>query len=192
MSTQTAHNDQAVIEAIRSGSVGAFERFFKAHYQPLCGFALSYVKDPDAAEDVVQQTFFTIWQKRENLTLSQSLKSYVYTSVRNTCLNKIKAQKVRDDFGAESLRQADEADAQDPLHAMELSERIQQAIDTMPPERQKIFLLSRHEGLKYKEIAEQLGKSIKTVENQMGKALKYMREELADFLALVIFLNFFN
>lgn len=190
MSTAIDNSEQALVDAIRQGSSGAFERFFKSHYQALCGFAATYVKDADAAEDIVQNTFLTIWQKREGLELRQSLKSYLYTSVRNACLNKLKSEKIRDQYRADNIGSEENGESSDHLEEMELSERISKAIVEMPPERQKIFLMSREEGLKYKEIAEKLNKSIKTVENQMGKALKYMREELADFLVVMIFLFF--
>lgn len=192
MEGEILEQDHLLIDAIKNGSQTAFERFFKQHYSQLCGFAFGYVQNSDEAEDLVQNAFFTIWQKRENLSPNQSLKSYVYTAVKNACFNKLKSQKVRDEYGQLAVANEEHSiDAQELLQEAELSERINAAINAMPTERQRIFLMSRNDGLKYKEIAEKLGKSIKTVENQMGKALKYMREELADFLALIIFFNFF-
>jgi RNA polymerase sigma-70 factor (ECF subfamily) len=73
-----------------------------------------------------------------------------------------------------------------PVETLELQKKIDDSIEIMPPERKKIFLMSRYDGLKYKEIAEKLGISVKTVEAQMGKALKFLREELKEFMVILI------
>jgi RNA polymerase sigma-70 factor (ECF subfamily) len=73
-----------------------------------------------------------------------------------------------------------------PVETLELQKKIDDSIEIMPPERKKIFQMSRYEGLKYKEIAEKLGISVKTVEAQMGKALKFLREELKEFMVILI------
>lgn len=170
---------------IAAGDRSAFEALFKLHYRPLCAFAIQYVKDMDQAEDLVQDLFFRLWMDREKTKVTSSLKSYLFQAVRNRCLNVLKVQgRLRslveevDDGMEEEVRTEDE-------HA-ERAARVNAAIDSLPEERRKVFKLSRHEGLKYHEIAERLGISVKTVENQMGKALKTLREELADLMPVTI------
>lgn len=175
---------------IQKGDMQAFERVFKEHYDGLCRFANSYLLDVDEAEEVVQGTFIGFWEKRENLQIETSLKAYLYRSVRNSCLNEIKRQKVRQVHAQAVLQQevqVAESSDHDALK-MELEDRIHQAIQTLPEQCRLIFKMSRFEELKYQEIADQLGLSIKTVENQIGKALKVLREQLKDYLPMIIVL----
>mgnify|MGYP001599472838 CR=1 FL=1 len=179
---QPAHVELA---PIAEGDVQALEKLFKAHYRPLCGFALGYLKDADQAEDIVQELFVRLWQDREGLSITTSVKPHLFTAVRNRCLNAL-AEKKR-------MRPLDE-EADDTINSEERGEdelteraaRVQAVIEALPTERRKIFRLSRNQGLKYYEIAERLGISVKTVENQMGKALKTLREELADLMPLAL------
>lgn len=169
---------------IAAGDRKAFEALFRMHYRPLCGFALGYLKDADRAEDLVQDLFFRLWLDRSKLSITTSVKAYLFAAVRNRCLNAVKAgAKVRalneeaDDRLAEEERSEDE-------HAERIA-RVQAAIEALPTERRRVFKLSRYEGLKYHEIAERLGISVKTVENQMGSALKTLRKELRDLVPLL-------
>lgn len=169
---------------IAAGDRAAFEALFRLHYRPLCAFAMGYIKDPDKSEDLVQDLFFRLWLDREKVSITTSVKAYLYASVRNRCLNTVKAgAKVRvlneevDDRLEEDERSEDE-------HAERIA-RVQAAIEALPEERRKVFKLSRYEGLKYQEIAARLGISVKTVENQMGSALKTLRIELKDLVPLL-------
>ncbi|WP_268035862.1 RNA polymerase sigma-70 factor [Algoriphagus sp. PAP.12] len=182
--------EPADFSEIQKGDMQAFERVFKEHYDGLCRFANSYLLDVDEAEEVVQGTFIGFWEKRENLQIETSLKAYLYRSVRNSCLNEIKRQKVRQVHAQAVLQQevqVAESSDHDALK-MELEDRIHQAIQTLPEQCRLIFKMSRFEELKYQEIADQLGLSIKTVENQIGKALKVLREQLKDYLPMIIVL----
>lgn len=167
---------------IAAGDRRAFEEVFRAHYRPLCAFAVHYVKDGDKAEDVVQDLFFRLWQDREKTSITTSLKSYLFTSVRNRCLNATKVQNKVRSLNEDEEDHVDDRDHRSEDEHAERSARVNAAIEGLPEERRKVFKLSRHEGLKYHEIAERLGISIKTVENQMGKALKTLREDLSDLM----------
>jgi RNA polymerase sigma-70 factor (family 1) len=182
--------DQQVFTDILQGNVAAFEMLFKTHYSPLCRFAYHYLSDKDAAEEVVQSTFIGFWEKKESIHIDASLKSYLYRSVRNACLNELKRLKVRqvhaEGLVAEGENYALAADHQAIKN--ELEAKIQEAIQALPEQCRLIFRMSRFEGLKYQEIADALQISIKTVENQMGKALKLMRLKLKDYLPIILIL----
>jgi len=162
-----------------------FEGLFRQHFRPLCGFALGYVKDADQAEDIVQELFARLWQDREALSIQVSVKSYLFTAVRNRCLNALVVKKRMRPLD-EEVHDAAEGDGRNEDELTERAARVQAVIEGLPTERRKIFRLSRNEGLKYQEIAEKLEISVKTVENQMGKALKTLREELADLMPLAL------
>lgn len=170
---------------IAAGDRNAFEALFKLHYRSLCAFAIQYVKDGDKAEDLVQDLFFRLWMDREKMNVTTSLKSYLFQAVRNRCLNAVKVQGRLRSLNEDVDDGVDETGHTEEEHA-ERAARVHAAIEGLPEERRKVFKMSRHEGLKYHEIAERLGISIKTVENQMGKALKTLREELADLMPVTI------
>lgn len=169
---------------IAAGDRSAFEALFRLHYRSLCGFAQSYVKDAEQSEDLVQDLFFRLWLDREKLTINTSIKAYLYTSVRNRCLNAVKAQSRIRVYDEQVDDRMQEQEHDEDEHTERIA-RVQAAIEMLPEERRKVFKLSRYEGLKYREIAERLGISVKTVENQMGKALSTLREELADLVPLL-------
>lgn len=183
MSEQTPN----ILSKIKQGDHAAFEHLFREKYESLVGFARKFIQDQDECEGVVQDMFVSFWEKREEISVDTSISGYLYSSVRNRCLNLIKHDKVKQEHVA--YQKAKPIQTQDGgdrvLEASELQSRIDDAIANMPDKRQEIFLLSRYEGLKYSEIAKQLNISVKTVEAQMGKALKYLREELKDYLPVL-------
>lgn len=184
------YSDTNIVPQIIEGNEKAFENLFQSHYANLCGYAVKYVWELEQAEEIVQDLFFNIWNKRSNLQITSSIESYLFRAVRNACLNYLKHLKVRDNYATDVKESVNPGRDQDnnSVEVLELQDKIEEAIEALPPERKKIFLLSRHEELKYKEIAEQLGISVKTVEAQMGKALKYLRESLSEFMVILIFI----
>lgn len=183
-------NDKEIAVALRAGNENVFEQMFRLHYQRLCNYAAGILNDMDEAEEVVQQMFLHIWEKRSEIEISLSLKSYLYRAVHNTCLNRLKQNKVRKLYADEQLQNTDEA-SEHTSHTIlktELEKQIHKAINTLPEQCRIVFKLSRIEEMKYAEIATHLGISIKTVENHMGKALKLMREQLKDYLPVIMVL----
>ena len=172
-----------------------FESLFKTYYSELCGFANKYLEDLEAAEEIVQAFFVKFWENRNDLNIQTSPKSYIFTSIRNACFNQIKHIKVREEYKLHNKREMDSSNysVDDEFQASELDLKIKKSIEELPESRRQIFMMSRYEGLKYKEIAEQLKISIKTVENQMGSALKYLKTELSDYIVYLAFLfSFLN
>ncbi|MEO9806477.1 MAG: RNA polymerase sigma-70 factor [Reichenbachiella sp.] len=162
----------------------AFEDLFKEYYPYLCSFAKKYVADIDDCKDIVHNVFLNLWQKQADLHSDTSLKSYLFKSVHNRCLNYIRDRKkiVHHDLSMESLPLADYIESTDYLEQSELEIKIKVSIDDLPDSCRQVFILSRFEEKKYKEIAEQLGISVKTVEGQMSRALKILREKLGAYL----------
>jgi RNA polymerase sigma-70 factor (family 1) len=186
-------NDNQLIENIRKGDVRSFEQMFNLYAEDLVRYATTIVKDSDDAEDIVQHLFVSIWEKKGIPEISTSLKSYLYRSIHNTSLNKLKQAKVKESYAAHINYVSDglTSAANVMVEHKETASMIEQAMNELPEQCRKIFSMSRMEQLKYQEIADQLNLSIKTVENQMGKALKHMRERLKDYIIVLIvyFLN---
>lgn len=174
------------------GTKAQFEKIFRDHYSNLCAYANHFLKDTDAAEEVVQEVMYKLWMQRSSIVITGSLQSYLFRAVRNGSLNVLKHLDVREEY--RRYREQESADSDpgttDGLIISELQEKIRRAIDLLPMERRKVFIMSRYDGLTYQEIADRLSISVKTVENQMGKALKFLREELAEYLPWLILFFF--
>ncbi len=140
-------------------------------------YAVKYVKNEGLAEEIVQDVFFKIWEKRSFININISLKSYLFTAVRNKCLQHINHQKVIDIYNKyiESPEEANISGPHENLIYKETLEIFNEALETLPERCSEIFKLSRFEGLKYSEIANNLSISIKTVEANISKALKTFR-----------------
>lgn len=183
------NNDSLTL--IRQGNEAAFERVFKLYFKNLHAYAYTFIKEDITAEEIVQNVFFRIWEKRDELQIDDSLKAYLYRSVHNESLNHIKHQKVKSSFQEHYSNHAEASnDASATMIASELEIQIQKAINELPQQCRIIFQLSRFEQLKYQQIADQLNISVKTVENQMGKALKVMRLKLVEFLPFLLFIPY--
>lgn len=182
--------EQTTLTSLKIGDPTAFEMLFRTYYQPLCNYAYTFIPDRDEAEEVVQSTFLSVWEKKGTLEIRTGVKPYLYAMVRNACLNVIKHEKIKQQHVAGELALAERSveSVTRTVMATELETRIQESMEKLPQQCRLIFKLSRFEELKYAEIAEQLSLSVKTVENQMGKALKIMREQLKDYLPLFIIL----
>jgi len=168
-----------------------FEELFKTHFKALHSYAYTLVKDDVAAEEIVQNLFMKLWEKKSDLEFHNSTKAFLYRSVYNESLNYLKHQKVKFKYQKHQIYHVKNESndmASNRIQLKELEEKIYEALGKLPEGCRTIFQLSRFEELKYKEIADRLNISIKTVENQMGKALKRLRVELIDFLPLLFLL----
>lgn len=182
----TAPQDSFIVPAIRDGNEAAFKQLFHFYYEPLCRYATGIIKSPDDAEEIVQQVFLRIWERRSELNITVSFKAYLYRSVHNASLNHKQRSKDNLRFDDVQLRVVHAAEAVHDMDVKMLEKEIGKALDALPGQCRKVFELSRFEELKYREIAELLDISVKTVENQMGKALRIMRERLSAYLPLFL------
>ncbi len=167
-----------IFNQIKSGNKAEFDKLFRQYYQDLCRFAVYLSCSPTDAEEIVQDIFFKIWINRKKLTVHSSIKTYLFTSVRNSVYNLHKHEKVKNKYIEYEKAENINVESNDSLFHEEVINKINQTIDKLPDKRKQVFKLSKIEGLKYKEIAERLNISVKTVENHMGEALKFLRKNL--------------
>lgn len=150
-----------------------FSDYFHTYYRQLCLHALHFMGNADEAEDVVQETFISLWDKREQIDAIKSIKSYLYTAVRNNCLTRIRDAKPTtplDTVPPDTLLSEEEQ-----VNRAEMEARIWKMIDELPERRREIFLMAKRDGISYKEIAKQTGLTEKTVENHIFRAMQSLR-----------------
>jgi RNA polymerase sigma-70 factor (ECF subfamily) len=165
-----------------------FEKLFRANFKGLCFFAQKYVKDFETAREIVQDSFISLWEKRDTIDASRPVKSYLTTVIHNKCHNYLCDNRKFNHklLEIENLLEIRDDASNDLLVAKELKLAIHEAIEELPEKCREVFLLNRYENLKYKEIAVKLGISVKTVETQMSKALQHLRIRLAEYMVLIL------
>jgi RNA polymerase sigma-70 factor, ECF subfamily len=166
-----------------------FEEIYKMHYKMLRNAAENIIGDEDAAHDVVQDVFIKLWNRKDEISTILNKKAYLFRSVINTSITFLENNKNKTSIDGLKIVASGSTDS--ALLTKELEVKIQAALQALPPKCKAIFVLSRFEGLKNREISEQLGLSIKTVENQMGIALKKMKDDLKHYFNKNVFLVFF-
>ena len=152
-----------------------FSGYFRTYYRQLCLYALHFMGNAEEAEDVVQETFVSLWNKREQIESIRSVKSYLYTAVRNNCLTRIRDAKPTTSL--DMVTSYEELPEEDQIRRAEMEARIWKMIDELPERRREIFLMAKRDGISYKEIAEQTGLSVKTVENHVFRAMQSLRSK---------------
>ena len=173
-----------------------FDRIYIIYFPKLVRFAQTYLLDREEAENIVQDIFLQLWESADRRLLQSSLNAYLFTIVKNRCIDALRKYDQQQDkrfqlsdlerkefnFKLYSLQHFDD----NHLTLPEIEQIIQQSIDSLPLRCREIFLLSRMEGLKHKEIAERLQLSVNTVEGQISIALRKLREALKNYMPLFV------
>lgn len=192
MTDLTEETEKMLLALLRNGDTGAFDQLFRKYSPKLFRFALSLLKSDDDAREIVQETFFRIWNRRQEIAPDKSFKSFVFTISYNLMIDqlrlRLKDQEYRRflsenfEIGQERLSVTIDYDT--------LCSQIEQAVEELPDRRKAIFTLSRNAGMSHREIAEKMGVSVKTVENQINLSLKHIRMRLGkDFLPALLLLS---
>lgn len=174
-----------------------FSQLYSVYFMKMLRFSQAYVGTEEDAKNIVQDVFLYLWEHIEVLDTVNNTDAFLFTLIKNRCLNFIK-HKLYIDSHRKTLQEAEEEEMQMNLYALEqfdenlcsvedMEHLLQQTIDSLPERCRRIFMLSRMDGLKYKEIAARLEISVNTVENQMSIALKKIRLELKEYLPLLLF-----
>jgi RNA polymerase sigma-70 factor (ECF subfamily) len=182
-----APSDNELVARVRLGDAEAFEQLFHTYYEPLCAFVLGYVGSPAAAEDVVQETFVRIWERRTEWDVRGKVRSYLYSAVRNRALTQLRHTRVvartqertqrEVTLGGRAPAQSDERVRMD-----EMAQALARAIDRLPARRRQAYTLRWQHELSMAEIAGVMGVTVKCAEAHLAAASKAIREALAKFL----------
>ena len=186
------YSHQQLINGIKNGDVVAFEELYKQYYVFLCMIAEHIVRNPFDAEEIVSDVFVKLWNIREKIDITTSIKAYLVRAVHNTSLNYLERYKISNKL-TDSLSNSDYEilawDSDYPLgqlYEKEIKDILENGIKTLPDACRQIFILSRNENMKYSEIADKLGISVNTVKTQMKIALARLRETLKDYLMILL------
>lgn len=166
----------------------AFRILFFEFFSSLCVFAHRYVDSWEVCEDIVQEMFLKIWKNRKNITIHNSCRNFLITSVRNSCIDYLRKKETEKIWREQMAEKTPLVVSEDLYSRKELEEILHTALAKLPDNIRIVFEKNRFEGMSYREIAEEQHISVKTVEAYMSKALKLLRIELKDYLPLLILL----
>ena len=191
--------DTHIIQGIQKDEEQYFRYAFDSSYDKLFFFAKEFVQDDDSANSIAQGAFIKLWEKRKDLRADSNLMAWLFTVTKNDCIKLLRQRRKEslvdnsrldpsneNALGLKALEQFDTSE----LIFKEINQIIEQTLEQLPPRCKEVFLLSRFEELKNREIAEQLNISEKAVEAQMTKALKVFKNNLKDYLPIVNWLFF--
>jgi len=171
-----------LLQKLKSGDEAAYRDIFIEYYPLLLSFAFKIIRNEDHAKDAVQNVFVKLFSSREHINVQEDLRAYLFTAVRNECLNLIKKETRMQQHHEEIQRGVNESFFVDAIEEAEHENRIFKAISELPTQCRKIFTMSRLEEKKNHEIAAELGISVRTVETQISNALKTLRKALLQLL----------
>ncbi|MCF2492946.1 RNA polymerase sigma-70 factor [Dyadobacter chenhuakuii] len=175
---------------LRQGDRNAFAELYKKYWRRLFDSAYKRLLLREECEEIIQEIFIDIWEKRETLVITVSMEAYLFGALRYRIYNLIRSRKIRNAY-LDHLTNTQEIEKnyiEDSLYYDELAGALARSIENLPEKIKKVYQLSRRENLSYKEISLQLNIPVDTVEKQMGKAIKIIRASLKDFILILILL----
>jgi RNA polymerase sigma-70 factor, ECF subfamily len=175
--------EKQVLSRIKNNDIEAYRYLFELYYRDLYFFAHKFIENREVAEEIVQDVFIFLWENRSSLNINKSIKSYLYTSVKNRSINYLKSKINNINFV--NIEHAVDANLILPAHhtleLKELDKLIEKAISSLPPRCKEMFHLSRNSEMTYQEIADALDISKETVKSQISDALKKIKAFLSKY-----------
>lgn len=190
-------NEKYLLKKIKEGDEAAFKVIYDKYAPQLYYFVYEYVPFTDIAENIIQETLMVLWNKKSDLTENTNFMAYLFTVAKNNCLYKLRdrkyKQKLFDSTGIDELELKANLEALSTLNTStvtfnEIEKIIEDTLKQLPPQCRTVFMLSRFEDKKNREIASEMGISVKAVEGHITKALKLFRITLKDYLPIVAYL----
>ena len=188
-------NELHLIHSLKSGNNQAYKYIYDHHYVLLCKIAYEFLKDDFLAESIVDDIIFHLWEKRDTLEITTSLRSYLVQAVRNRCINYLNLEREKREVRFSVIDQQNEwinsvfPSDDYPLARLlenELEQEIRNAINRLPEECKVVFKKSRFEEKRYDQIAEELGISVNTVKYHIKNAISRLSADLSKYLLLLI------
>ncbi len=184
-------NNSDLILQLKKGNENAYAYLVDTYNHKLCLYANSLTNDISISEDIVQNVFIKVWERRDNLKVDFSIKSYLYKSVYNACINEYKKNQSVTALERKYIEELDRiVEDKDEAALERLIGLVKEAIQELPPKCKEIFLLSKKEGLTNIEISEYLNLSKNTIERQINIAFSKIRENVGSKTDIILFLLF--
>jgi RNA polymerase sigma-70 factor (ECF subfamily) len=188
---------QHILIGLKNGNDDAYRYLYDEYYTKLCRVANFYVRDTFVSENLVGDLIFNLWENREELVIRESLNAYLFTSIRNRCYNYLSQAHVQRESSITPLQEDSlifsmHSETDLPIGILmekELQNVVDIAISRLPEQTKKVFELKRYEDLSYEDISSQLDISVNTVKYHIKSATKLLREELKEFLTVLIILS---
>jgi len=186
-------SDNLLVIRIKNDDKTAFRTLYDRYNKKLYFFSLKFLGNNSEAEELVQSVFINVWENRKSLDSTLSVKNYAYKAAVNYIYNYLKKKAIRARFiESETVKGEIHSNlTYEEVFYHDLERSVNTIVETLPSQQQKIFKLSRYEGLTNKEIASRLDLSVRTVENQMYRTLKLIRNNLKEGFILSLMLIFF-
>lgn len=183
-----AYSDDELMQEIKADNMFAFDVLYKRYCKRVYKFGYSILKSREESENLTQDVFLSLWENRLKIEKNSSIKSYVFTITYNSAISIIR-KKARESQFMEYLKSLQEINVEPvniELEYTELTNKLDEILQTLPQRQKEIYLLHRVKGLKYSEIAESLNISVNTIENHMSRALKTIRKKLGNYSLMAI------
>ena len=175
-------NQQFILSELQKGNERAFDIIFKQYYKSLCQFSYSFIKDQNIAENLVQEVFIKLWEKRENIANIDNFLSYLMGMVRNQSIDFLRKEKIDSKIYNKLQPEKSENTTEEQVSRNEFEEKLLKSIMNLPERCRIAIEMSRFDGFSNKEIAQKMEISVKGVEALIGRSLKLLRSELYEFL----------
>lgn len=181
------NNNKSIITALKAGEEKVFDAVYRHYFRRLCAFCSQYVDEQEEIEEIVQETMMWLWENRSSLMADLTLKTLLFTIVKNKALNRISHFEIKRKVHQEIVdKYESEFDNPDFYFGNELFRLYEEALEKLPKEYREAYEMNRNHHLTHKEIAEKLNVSPQTVNYRIGQALKLLRIALKDYLPLFI------
>lgn len=171
-------SDNDLVSELLKDNIDAFNILYRKYSKSLYKFSFKYLKSQYAADEIVQEVFIKIWEKRRELKKELSFKSYMFTIAFNQIRKYFRAKLIFDQYVKEMMGTESDFQTSQKIYYDSLFQYISSLVDKLPQKRRLIFIRSRFDGFNINDIARQLNISHKTVENQLTEALKFIRQNL--------------
>lgn len=188
-------NLDKIVTELAKDNEEPLEELFNYYYPRLYNFSRSFLKIEDGIDDILQEVFVKIWQKRKKINSAATFNSLIFTITRNLLLNELRSRLNNENFKdrIRSLSLVKEYSSMEQIEYNDLKDKVDKLVSELPERQKEIFILSRTKGLSNKEIAEQLGIKAKTVEYHITQSVRYLKEKLKELgvMSLLYFYLFF-
>ena len=194
LALKNSNTDLLLLKRLSEGDQSAFDELFMANYDMIYSSALVMIKSPEIARDIAQDVFLSLWEHRRKAVVIENIQGFLYNNVKFLVHKRLRRMKVEEAYTQYLKYKVSTTitprEQENLLAANQLQASIQQGIAQLPPQQQRVFRLSREQGLSHDQISHLIGVSKKTVKDYIVRSIAFLRQHLAQHLRLFLLLFF--